>query len=227
MSHKIHAGVHGVRDECHTWRDVNNLLRLYFMMALDSGPEEAFPSLYFQPQAVYPHWCAPSFDEDPADGLQPQDGEEFVSMDQCLKIPGVFHAMNNMQKRTLRQLSLWEKHERRIDSCAYYFHHRHCKDTFTETCLVGDKLLWRCDFKDSPPTMDGGRVWGVVIAIAQYFTERETKIRETWNILLVSFRQGNNDDGGDITVDRAHLQRANEAFTDDECWATFWLLVIL
>ena len=128
VSHKIHAGIHGIRDECHNWRDVGNFIRLYFMMALDSGPERSFPLLHLRPLDVYPHWCAPNFDEDPAAALEPQDGEDVLSMGECLKVPGVFHAMNNMQKRMLAQLSLWDKHERRIDSCAYYFHHRHCKE---------------------------------------------------------------------------------------------------
>ena len=74
--------------------------------------------------------------------------------------------------------------------------------------------------------MDGGRVWGVVIAIAKYFTRRQHMIEPAWDMNKITFNEGPGQDG-DHAVDRAHLQRADEAFTDLEVWATFWMLKLL
>ena len=70
----------------------------------------------------------------------PGDGEKELTMDQTMQVPGVFHAINNLDARMLAQLPLWEKHHARTNSAAHFFHFRHTRDCYTETCLVGDRI---------------------------------------------------------------------------------------
>ena len=169
---KIHAACHGMRTECYDWGDVQGLLNLYFSMAIDSRPEKGFCRMHFVPNDIFPHWTEVE-DGDPGldDPDHLPDGQAPLTMSETLEIPGTFHSTNNLNKRLLGQIDLWDEYEAATNSAAHYMHHRHCRDTFTETCLTGDRLLWNTLFAKGPPLNEGGRVWGVVIKIAMFFTE--------------------------------------------------------
>ena len=231
VSNKIHAAVHGVRLECEDWQDARDLLHMFFAQAVDSGPEKNFTRFDFSPSEIYPHWCKFDIqredDFDAMDGaLQPDYGGN-IDMKATLQLPGSFHSINNMDMRTLNSLPLYEKHKPGINSAAHTFHFRHCRECYTETCLVDDRITWRAFFSSGPPTMDGGRSWGVVSEITDYFVERQNLIENSWDVARVSFNDGAAGGGNDLTVDRAHLARTNESFVDQEWWSTMHLIKIL
>jgi hypothetical protein len=71
----------------------------------------------------------------------------------------------------------------RLDGTCFVFHYYTYRKRFKRLCLNStphDRAVAREQFKRGPPLLDGGRVWGVLVSVTEYFWSRREHIEPKW-----------------------------------------------
>ena len=166
--------------------------------------------------------------------IQHLSSSELSTKKECLHIPGTFHLLENIQKRILNTMQTWEEIRPLMESLCHCFHYNHVRERIVLGCLTGHRLAWRDLFSSGPPLFEGGRVWGVTVAITDWLLLRKDVIVDAWQEDRVQFRRqaGQNPaepahGGGSGGDNDKHVQKATEAIGKLLFWATIELVSIL
>ena len=156
------------RVETESWKSCGALFKRFFSWTNDAGVERQFNRIHFanQHDSAFAWWRnLPAEDNEYAvvdDDDDDQDAE--VSARHTLDINGLFHAMENIQKRLLMQLESWRETEPLLEEVVRLFHKMHLRKSFNYQCLVrnGLQAVAQEEFKTGPPLLGGGRAWFVL-----------------------------------------------------------------
>ena len=95
-------------------------------------------------------------------------------------IPGTYHIVELLEHRLIDNLQGLSAVKPFIESAAWIFHHRITRDAF-KASLTGQRIPWQAKFRSGPPLYEGGRAWGVLVEISQWFNERRLLISAAWS----------------------------------------------
>ena len=105
-----------------------------------------------------------------------------ISLRHVLDVIGLFHMNENIQKRLLTQLPSWSLAKKPLEAMLCVFHARQSRRRFVRRCLPGPNHADnRKLFEFWPPTLDGGRVWGVLHKGTLWLLERRELISTYWD----------------------------------------------
>ena len=171
--------------------------------------------------------------------------QTWLSTKTALHIPGTFHLLENIQGRLLAVLTSFTDVKSSMESVCHCFHYEHIRARFVETCLIEDMAVLRPLFKKGPPLFEGGRVWGVTVAITDWLLSRRFAIQQCWDEDKVQFRRARHQGHGEeqevadeelflLPALRAqrlqsdkHVRATTAASSDPFFWAVMELVSVL
>ena len=220
--HKGHAWLQQHRLESDTWRMTQELIKCYYSMAIDGGPEATIGKIVCRSSQLFPHWQGVNVQPLDDDGLEedgePADPEDVeINCHHIMVIPGTYHWVELIQKRLIAQWERFDDIKSLLESACVIFHHQYTRKHFWWS-LQGARLPWRQHFLTGPKLYEGGREWGVLVDISAWFRPRRLMIKAHWQVYI---RGGDDDDHAGDLHDReksAHRRRASAAFENDLFW---------
>ena len=178
-----HCFVHQVRLESLSWQHAADMMALFFSFTLDSGPERGLRHVHLPTLDTLPHWRPLQLEhEDDMDALlNPPPVDPLISLTQIIDVAGVFHIVDNIEKRMLGHIMSYQEHQKEFESLVTIYHRPYLRKRFRNNCLLGVSEEDKGMFNVSVPNLEGGRVWTVVTKLATYLGEREQLIRHNWD----------------------------------------------
>ena len=190
--HSSASVVHQFRLESEDWNATSKLADRFFSFTTDTG-ESALKKTHFKVGDTFAHWLnqAPMITSEndlhdlDADALLKNlesEGNITISLRHVLDVSGLFHMNENIQKRLLTQLPSWSLAKKPLEAMLCVFHARQSRRRFVRRCLPGPNHADnRKLFEFGPPTLDGGRVWGVLHKGTLWLLERRELISTYWD----------------------------------------------
>jgi hypothetical protein len=239
LTHKAHCVVQQLRLETNDFRMTADLAELFFAWVNDSGTEKHFNRSHVDTREFYPHWHPAQVGSDNIGAGLDENGDNddetiFVSFRHTLHCDGLFHPLENIQKRLLRHFVLWDVMKPRLESACVIFHRPSTRKRFRTTCMgradqQEDAKRW---FSHGPPLLEGGRVWGVTMQAAEFFHNRKTLIRANWSHERMGGARIEQEDAHDnpdqedwAKETSAHLNKCHDGFADDNFWGFLRMLL--
>ena len=111
-----------------------------------------------------------------------------------------------------------------MESASVMFHRPASRDRFKYKCMGADVSALADEwFSTGPPLLEGGRVWGTVVEMCTYFTDRRGLIELYWDGATMGGRQQAPQlDASDLDFHAQQSQyvaHCTEAFSDPYFWA--------
>jgi hypothetical protein len=191
LAHNLHATFHGMRLENKSWARVQDMCDKYFSHCADRGVESEVAGRRVDLTQNFPYWLG--FDISSAGGDELLEDDVLMpprplSLERTLDVPGTYHSIDNIQKRTLDTLPRWGEMKSIIEALCQSFHQQYLRDVFVSECLGPFQVTYQGMFQSGPPLFEGGRVWNVLLVICDWFLEREVIIRSRWDLQKMMFR---------------------------------------
>ena len=247
LTHKVHAFLHSLRLEHHTWRDLQKFLDCTFTYTSDMGTEKSFNLASVDIPAFFPYWAdgvsnshltlefeGDSFDanadanvpvEGGIGGLDDQESDlpaadiQRLELGGALYLPGVFHVIDNATKDVLKKSEVWEQSAKSmLESVLLFFNASYRRKWFVASCCVGQFRGWSMFFESASPKLEGGRAWGVVSSGISWVLERKVILQRSWRAdALLAGAPDEPDEGGQEGAKL--LQRVDDAVQSSLFWA--------
>ena len=183
LPHKFAAWVHAYRLESFDWARVNQFFKLMFCMCSDSGTEKMMRRCSTKVSNFYPWWLLTTPAEETHDlGLAVQDPEPNVVEDDVtldlthmLGIRGTMHMVQKIHEALIECFQKMTRAKNFLNELTLYFGHPDSLKEFVQDGLLGkggqDAFATHADaFQTGPPLLKGGRTWGVLTKVLDWFT---------------------------------------------------------
>ena len=247
LSHKIHAFLHSLRLEQHTWQQLQQFLQSTFAYTSDMGTEGSFNLASVDVPEYFPYWSDSStnshlsleFGEDEGAAEHPialgdvGDGGQMAPAD-CrtadlsgsLYIPGMFHIIDNATKDMLKKSFVWNNQVKAmLEAVLLFFNGFHRRRWFVARCCVGAFATWSIFFESAPPKLEGGRAWGVVSEGIAWVLRRKVMLQQAWSAAALlaggpaAGREGDAGQGDQAQQESTKLvTRVDEAMQSSLFW---------
>ena len=219
-----HCFIHQLRLESSSWQLTADLCQLFFSFTLDSGPEKGLRRLYLPNLDSLAYWRPIQLEKDDCDDLdalaEPVSADPVISLTHIFDVAGIFHIVDNMEKRMLMQIPSFQDHKKGFESVVVCYHRPYLRKRFVSLCLTSSSEEEKGLFDVSVPNLEGGRVWTVVSRICNFLGERERLIRDNWDPDQMSSGVADADEEIHTFKDTgAHVQRADDAIGQPSFWS--------
>ena len=238
---KVHTVVHILRLLNFDFRLVRDLLNCFELWLADLGEKKLRQYHIPSPYRCFPWWQ--DSDTMAADDMADTGGigveinnpvlqdDVPINLGHGMFAPGIFHAAENIKKRVLDKLDIWEDVKPHLSSFCHYFHKPHLKNEFSQLVLVDANQQWERMFSSSPPMLEGGRTWGTLGLIFAWKSARRQILRDIWPQDLLDAAGGGADvDEGDGQTnkfdDSGHRRRVNQAIPMAYYWGCCTVLEV-